>query len=152
MSISFARGGLAQVAIVVRDIEQAKTRWALLLGVSPPETVTTEPGDVCRMSYNGQPSNAQCKLTFFDLGGVQLELIEPLGGRSTWQEVLDRRGEGLHHIAFWTDEMASSAAILGEAGANMVQRGDMGEGQYAYFDGEERLGCMIELLEKKRKE
>jgi len=32
----------------------------------------------------------------------------------------------------------------------MIQRGDMGEGQYAYFDAEARLGVTLELLERKR--
>ena len=148
----FGQNKLAQVAIVVRDIEAAKKRWAAVLQSDLPNTIVTQPGDQVRMSFGGNPSNAQCKLAFFDLGGVQLELIEPMGGDSTWQEVLDRKGEGMHHIAFWTEDMADSVAGLKESGVNLVQRGDMGDGQYAYFDGEEQLGCVVELLEHKRTE
>jgi hypothetical protein len=32
--------------------------------------------------------------------GLSIELIEPDGKPSTWQEFLDIRGEGIHHIAF----------------------------------------------------
>ena len=152
MPSPFGQNKLAQVAIVVRDIEAAKVRWAGVLGVDTPNTITTQPGNDCRMTYAEQPSNAQCHLAFFDLGGVQLELIQPLGGQSTWQEGLDKKGESVHHIAFWTENMADSAAGLRENGVNLVQRGDMGEGQYAYFDAEDQLGCVVELLEQKRTE
>ena len=152
MGTAFGENKLAQVAIVVRDIESAEKRWASALQVGLPDTIVTQPGEEVRMSFSGRPSNAQCKLAFFDLGGVQLELIEPLGGDSTWQEVLDRRGEGVHHVAFWTEDMAASARDLRGRGVNLVQRGDMGEGQYAYFDGEKELGCVVELLERKRTE
>lgn len=140
---------LAQVAIVVKDIEAAKQRWAAVLGVEPPNTIVTQPGDEVRMSFRGAPSNAQTKLAFFDLGGVQLELIEPMGGQSTWQEGLER-GEGVHHLAFWVEDLPGVTAALGAHGVTQIQRGDMGEGQYAYYDADKPLGVTVELLERKR--
>ncbi|MCS7310761.1 MAG: VOC family protein [Armatimonadetes bacterium] len=143
---------LAQVAIVVRDIEEACQRWARILGQPVPNIITTQPGNEVHMTYRGLPSNAQAKLAFFQLGPVQLELIEPIGEPSTWKEALDQDGESVHHIAFWTEDMQSSAQFLREQGIPLVQRGDMGEGQYAYFDAREQLGVQIELLERVRKE
>ncbi len=149
---SLANKKLAQVAFVTRDIERAKVRWAALLGVDPPSTIVTSPGSASRMTSHGIPSDATCKLAFFDLGGVQLELIEPIGeGSSTWHEGL-QEGEGFHHIAFWTDNMAETFHTLGEHGAPMVQRGDMGDGQFAYFDGRGALLTRIEVLESNRTE
>ncbi len=150
--MSDALGGakLAQVALVVKDIEASARRWAALLDVPVPNVITTAPGLEVEQTYKGVPSGAQAKLAFFQLGPVQLELIEPLGGDSTWQEVLDRKGEGFHHIAFWVEGMQRSVDYLREHGIPMVQRGDMGEGQYAYFDAEEPLGVTLELLERKR--
>lgn len=141
---------LAQVAIVVRDIEEASRRYAEVLGLPVPNVITTEPGLQVEMTYKGEASDARAKLAFFDLGGVQLELIQPLGGASTWQEALDRNGEGVHHLAFWVEGMQRSVDFLKTQGIPMVQRGDMGEGQYAYFDAEDSLHVALELLEKKR--
>lgn len=141
---------LAQVAIVVRDIEAATRRWADVLGMPVPQVITTSPGLDVEQTYRGVPSNAQAKLAFFQLGQVQLELIEPIGDGSTWKEVLDRKGEGFHHLAFWVEGMQQSVDFLRERGIPMVQRGDMGDGQYAYFDAEESLGVTLELLERKR--
>lgn len=142
---------VAQIAIVVHDIEEACKRWAQILGQPVPNVIVTQPGNEVNMTYRGQPSNAQAKLAFFNLGQVQLELIEPVGEPSTWKEALDRNGESVHHIAFWTEDMQASAEFLKQHGIPLVQRGDMGEGQYAYFDAQQQLGLQIELLERVRK-
>lgn len=142
---------VAQIAIVVRDIEEACKRWSVILGQPIPNVIITQPGTEVNMTYRGQESNAQAKLAFFNLGQVQLELIEPIGEHSTWKEALDKNGESVHHIAFWVEDMQASVDFLKQHGIAMIQRGDMGEGQYAYFDAEERLGVQLELLERVRK-
>ncbi|AIE85705.1 VOC family protein [Fimbriimonas ginsengisoli] len=148
--MSLGNKKLAQVAIVVKDMELAVQRWAAVLGVDPPNIIVTDPGSEVNGTYRGKPTNDRAKLAFFDIGCVQLELIEPIGKDSAWYEGYDKRGESLHHIAFWTDDMRQSKTFLDEHGVTMIQRGDMGDGQYAYFDGQEQIGTMIELLEQKR--
>jgi len=73
---------LAQVAIVVKDIEEAVRTWSQMLAVPPPQIITTKPGNEVNGVYRDEPTNDQAKLAFFDLGGVQLELIEPIGTQS----------------------------------------------------------------------
>ena len=141
---------LAQVAIVVHNIDEASRRWADILGQPVPNVIVVQPGDEVNMTHRGQPSNAQARLAFFNLGQVQLELIEPMGGASTWQEALDENGESVHHLAFWVEGMQRSVDFLKSRDIAMLQRGDMGEGQYAYLDAQDRLGVVLELLEKKR--
>jgi methylmalonyl-CoA/ethylmalonyl-CoA epimerase len=150
MSENLGSTTLAQVAIVVHNIEEAARRYADILGLPVPEPIVTGPGLEANQTYRGVPSDARAKLAFFSVGQVQIELIEPLGGASTWQEVLDRKGEGVHHIAFWVEGMQKSVDFLKSRGIPMVQRGDMGEGQYAYFESEPQLGVMLELLEHVR--
>lgn len=150
MSTHLGSTTVAQIAIVVRNIEASMERYAAILGVPVPEIIITAPGLEVHQSYNGEPSNAQAKLAFFQLGQVQLELIEPLGGASTWQAVLDEKGEGVHHIAFWVEGMQRSVDFLKSHDIPMIQRGDMGEGQYAYFDSVAPLGVTLELLERVR--
>ena len=143
---------VAQIALVVKNIEESAKNYAEILGLPVPPIYTTDPGLQVEQTYMGQPSDARAKLAFFDVGQVQIELIEPIGAPSTWQECLDRKGEGVHHIAFWVEGMQKSVDFLKSKGIPMVQRGDMGEGQYAYFDAEPQLGLTLELLEKVREE
>lgn len=141
---------LAQVAIVVRDIEAAIDKWTALLGCERPSKMTTEPGLTRNQNVDGQPSDAQAHLAFFDLGGVQLELIQPLGGESSWQKILDERGEGVHHIAFWTEDMRQTQEAIAPYGP-LWHIGDMGGGgQFAYFKTEPELGVTLEILEGKK--
>jgi methylmalonyl-CoA/ethylmalonyl-CoA epimerase len=150
MTENLGSNTLAQVAIVVHNIEEAAKRYADILGLPVPEPIVTAPGLEVHQTYRGAPSDARAKLAFFSVGQVQIELIEPLGGASTWQEVLDRKGECVHHIAFWVEGMQKSVNFLKSRGIPMIQRGDMGEGQYAYFDAEAQLGVTLELLEHVR--
>jgi catechol 2,3-dioxygenase-like lactoylglutathione lyase family enzyme len=144
---------LAQIAFVVRDIEASKARWAALLGVDVPGTIVTDPGNAVNATYRGAPTNDQAKLAFFDLGGVQLELIEPMGTDSAWAEGLDSKGERFHHLAFCVESVAEAKEYLDGHGVTLIQRGDAGGGgggEYAYFDGQEHFSAMIELLAAKR--
>ncbi|MGD8463770.1 MAG: VOC family protein [Anaerolineae bacterium] len=138
---------VTQVGIVVQDIE-AKTRaWAEVLGQPVPEIMITDTYELAQTEYKGQPSNARAKLAFFKLGHVELELIEPVGRPSTWQDQLDEHGDSLHHLAFEIQGMSEKVAYLEAKGLSLVQRGEYPGGRYAYIDGNAQLGAILELLE-----
>lgn len=138
---------VCQIAIVVRDIEQAARRYADLFGVPVPEAHTTDTEDKTHIRYRGRPTPARAKLAFVQMGQISLELIEPIGGPSTWQEFLDSHGEGVHHIAFRVTGMDEVLAHLNGKGMATAQRGDYTGGRYAYVDAAETLGVNLELLE-----
>lgn len=136
-----------QIGVVVADIGAAVQAWAQLLGVEPPAIIVTDPVDTAHTKYKGQPTPAQAKLAFFDLGQVTLELIQPLGEPSTWNDQLVDHGSSLHHIAFDVKGMDEQIKGLEEHGMTLVQRGDYTGGRYAYVDGQKQFGAVIELLE-----
>jgi hypothetical protein len=138
---------ITQVGIMVRDIETKAQAWADMLGLPVPEIIITDTADLAHTEYQGEATPARAKLAFFHLGQVDLELIEPIGGPSTWQEQLDRHGESLHHLAFVIKGMKEKVAYLEAKGIPLVQRGDYTGGRYAYLDGTAQLGAVLELLE-----
>ena len=138
---------LTQVGLIVRDIEATSRAYADLLGMDVPRWFWTDSKDVAHTRYRGQPTQARAKLAFFSLGGVQLELIEPDGEPSTWQEFLDTHGEGVHHIAFQIAGMADQVALLDGLGMPLVQSGEYTGGRYAYIDSAPQLKVILELLE-----
>ena len=138
---------VCQIGLVVRDIERSTKAYADLFGVQVPDWSLTGPEEVAHTRYRGQPTQARAKLAFFQLGSVSLELIEPLGGPSTWREFLETNGEGVHHIAFRIQGMAEQVGILDKRGMPPVQRGDYAGGHYAYIDSAPQLGVILELLE-----
>jgi methylmalonyl-CoA/ethylmalonyl-CoA epimerase len=136
-----------QIGLVVHNIEEAAQAWSLLLGVPCPDIIVTDPVDLAHTEYQDQPTLARAKLTFFQMGQVTLELIEPIGEPSTWNDQLVTHGQSLHHIAFEVKGMTETLSVLAEHGLPLVQRGEYQGGRYAYVDGQQRYGTVIELLE-----
>lgn len=138
---------ITQVGLVVRDIEARARDWSEVLGLPMPNVIVTDTYEKARTEFRGQPTEARAKLAFFHMGQVDVELIEPIGENSTWREELERRGDSLHHIAFRVEGMGEILSYLEGAGVPLVQRGEYTGGRYAYVDGSERLGTILELLE-----
>lgn len=141
---------MAQVCIIVKDIEEAKNKFAEFLGLPVPEHIESGDYNVTQTEYMGEPApEAKCYLAFFEVGpSLQIELIQPNGVPSTWQEHLDKHGEGMHHIGFDVADMPKSVENCEEFGMKVVQRGKYGDGtgEYTYLDATDSLKCVIELL------
>jgi len=138
---------VTQIGLIVGDIEATIQVWSAILGVSAPEILVTGLVEEAQTEYQGHSTPARAKLAFFDLGTITLELIEPIDEPSTWNDQLVAHGPSLHHIAFEVKGMSDSLAALAEHGLPLVQRGEYEGGRYAYVDGSERFGAIIELLE-----
>lgn len=144
---------VTQVAIVCRDVEATSKRWAAVLGVDPPQIRTTRPGREVEVLFKGHPSNGQAKLAFIKLGQVTLELIQPVGGDTSWQQFLDQNGEGVQHIAFQVADVQKSVKGFGDGGMPVLHQGryDDGSGTYTYIDSAKALGVTLELLHSEPK-
>lgn len=138
---------VTQVGVIVADIEAKAKAWADLLGVPVPEVIITDGFDLAQTEYKGEATLARAKLAFFNLGQVDLELIEPIDSPSTWKDQLDQHGDSLHHIAFVINGMQKKVAYLNTNGIPLIQRGEYTGGRYAYVDGTGSLGMILELLE-----
>lgn len=142
---------LTQVGFIVRDIEVSKRKFAAFFGVEAPECIDGGRYEVTGTTVQGEPApDANCLMAFFDVGEhIQIELIQPNGVKSTWQDFLDEHGEGIHHIAFNVKGMDEKIAACEAAGMKCVQRGKYGggNGEYAYMDANADLKCFLELLE-----
>ncbi|MGE5528523.1 MAG: VOC family protein [Patescibacteria group bacterium] len=136
-----------QIGLIVRDIERSARVYADLFGVAVPPITVTDPPAFSHAEYMGKPTEARAKLAFFQLGQVSLELIEPIGGPSTWRDFLESKGEGLHHVAFEVQGMDGVLADMAARGYPLIQRGDYTGGRYAYLDTQDALGAILELLE-----
>ena len=141
---------VTQVGIVVKDIEATARAWSQLLGLPMPAIKVTGPVEQAQTEYRGERTPARAKLAFFPLGQVTVELIEPLGGPSTWQEHLDAHGESVHHIAFEVQGMKDRLACLPASDVPLLQKGEYTGGRYAYVDSADKLGVTLELLENDR--
>jgi catechol 2,3-dioxygenase-like lactoylglutathione lyase family enzyme len=138
---------IVQVGLVVPDVEEAVRAWVPLLGIPRPEVIVTDKVEIAHTEYRKSSTPARAKIAFIKLGQVTLELIQPVGEPSTWQDQLNTHGPSVHHIAFEVTGMPERLAEMAEHGLPLIQRGDYRGGRYAYVDGQKRFGTVVELLE-----
>ena len=142
---------IVQVGFVVKDVEASKRKFAEFLGVEVPPNIDSGKYEITQTTVEGAPApKAGCLMAFFDVGpSLQLELIQPNGEKSTWQDFLDTNGEGIHHLAFKIEGMDEKIISCENSGMKCLQRGKYsdGSGEYAYMDASNDLKCIIELLE-----
>lgn len=139
---------VTQVGIIVKDIEKSIDNYVQVFGLKErPTPIVTGPLEEAKTELRGQPTPARAKLAFINMGQVTIELIEPDGNPSTWQEHLDTHGESVHHIAFQIKGTDEVVAYLNAQGVPTVQQGQYTGGMYSYMDSAPKLGVMLELLE-----
>jgi len=134
-----------QIGIVVRDLDEKVKAWSALLGSEPTLYVTTQGYEQAGTLYNGEPTEAKLRVAVFQVGDMELELMEPIDGPGVWSEYLEERGDCLHHIGFKSDDLQAGIDALAEQDIPVVQRAEYPVGYYAYFRSEPQLGTIIEL-------
>ena len=92
--------GFCQINIIVKDIELAAKKWAELLGIPVPEIRINHLEGNENYTYRGQPVSCDLKVCDIPMNGFVIELHQPIGGPSSFQEFLDKHGNGVHHIGF----------------------------------------------------
>jgi len=100
-------GPLDHVGIAVRRLDEGIARYQLL-GLGP-ESIEDLPAEGVRAA-------------FLPAGDVRLELLESTRADSAIATFLERRGEGLHHVAFQVDDVREAIASAEIAGFRLVDR------------------------------
>ncbi len=140
-------GEVRQLGYVVRDIEAEMRRWIEILGVGP--WFYAERVPPTGFFHRGQDSSAERSVALANSGALQIELIQQRNDApSMYLEFLEKHGEGLQHVAFWTTSYDADMARLAKQGLHPVMGGEVGAGgRYAYFDTEFHPGTVVELSE-----
>lgn len=139
---------IVQVGIVVADVEATARAWSRILGLPMPEIRITDEFDFAHTQYQGTPTFARARLAFLNVGQMDIELLEPIGGPSAWHDHLQQHGPSMHHVAFEIAGMGEKRAFLDDQGLKLLQSGEFVGGRYACFDSQARLGAILELLER----
>ena len=141
-----------QVAVVVRDLDEAMRRYSETLGIGPWRVYTFTADWIRDMTFRGRKQSYSMRLALADVGDMSYELIEPLDGPSTYREFLDARGEGLHHLGYFVEDLDAAIADMDARGFAVLQggrgNGVDGDGGYAYFETDDALGCILEAIER----
>jgi methylmalonyl-CoA/ethylmalonyl-CoA epimerase len=85
---------LEHIGIAVKNLEEANAQFAKLLG---------------RNHYKIEEVESEgVKTSFFEIGGVKIELLEASKADSPIAKFIEKRGEGIHHLAFEVKDIKES--------------------------------------------
>jgi catechol 2,3-dioxygenase-like lactoylglutathione lyase family enzyme len=138
--------GINQVAIVVKDVQKVAENYWNILGIGPWDIYAWEAPLVYDRTYHGKPSWAREKIALAQVGGVQLELCQPIDGDSVYQDFLMEHGEGLHHLNFLVDDVDETAGILIKEGFSSLKSERFREGGAVNYIDIKPLGAIWEVF------
>lgn len=90
------------------------------------------------------------RIRFIQLGSLPLELIQPAEGKTPARDFLNKRGQGMFHVAFNVEGFNKEKAKMLEKGALIVLSAQRPEGDLAYFEPPEAgSNIIMELIERR---
>jgi|GEM_PF-246496 len=106
ISMSATIQKIDHLGIAVKSLEVSRAYYEKTLGLTggPVEEVPSQ----------------KVRTVFFACGEVHLELLEPTDPESPIAKFIEAKGEGIHHIAFATDDIAGQLAQAKESGARLI--------------------------------
>jgi methylmalonyl-CoA/ethylmalonyl-CoA epimerase len=139
---------LCHVGIVVRDMAAAAISFESRWGVS---TVRVFDLDCADATFRGNPTRLRARYGFLATGASEIELIQPLDDApNPYNEFLSEHGEGVHHLAYIVDSIATHTDHLSRElstadGVVLDAALPMG-GRFVYLE-DLAYGPVIELIE-----
>jgi len=97
---------IAHIGIAVRSLDQVLPFYTEQLGLT---LLGTE-----------EVASEQVRVAFLEIGESRIELLEPLSADSPIAKYIEKRGEGIHHIALDVDDVDARLATLKENGVPLI--------------------------------
>lgn len=110
--------------------------------------------DVLKLPLLGieEVESQKVKVAFLKAGETKLELLEPTSENSTIASFIEKRGEGIHHIALGVESIEARIIEMKEQGIRMIDdqpRLGAGGAHIAFMHPKSTAGVLYELCEKK---
>jgi methylmalonyl-CoA/ethylmalonyl-CoA epimerase len=128
--------GINHIAMVVPEMEQALSFWRDTLGL-PLQGIQDVPEQAARIA-------------FLPAGGGEVELVQPVTPDSGVAKFLQKRGPGIHHICFETDDLDGMVELLKAKGVRLIGEKpttNAGGQRMIFVHPESAGGVLVELYE-----
>ena len=142
---------VSQIGIVVRDMQRAVDYYSSVFGLGPFTVYEFAPEKHC---YMEEPSPIKFQLGKAMLGDIELELIQPIEGKSHHKEFLATVGEGLQHLGFNVPNYDEVFEKFVQEGFKPLMRAESyvptykGTVRACYFDTRRVGGVLFEIIWK----
>ena len=139
-------GPPVQIAYAVSDIFRGVDKWIKDFGAGP--FFIAEHIPIKNVIYRGQPSELDITVAYGQWGEIMIELVQDNGeGPSIIRDLYPPQKSGLHHLAYFVNDMDLVSAKLVEEGYVLAMSGQAGENRFQFFDAISEMGHFIEIYE-----
>ncbi len=124
------------LGIAVRSIAEARKFYEDVLGL------------VCEREE--VVASQRVRTAFFTVGEIHIELLEPTSEESPIAGFLEKKGEGIHHIAYQTDDISSQLETARQHGCRLINEAPVegaGGKQVAFLHPKSTFGVLTEFCE-----
>ncbi len=129
---------IEHIGIAVKNLEESNTLYEALFGNPPYKMETVESEGV--------------NTSFFKMGESKIELLEATNENSAIAKFIERKGEGIHHIAYAVTDIKAELKRLKEAGFTLInEEPKMGADNkwVAFLHPKSTNGVLIELCQER---
>lgn len=99
---------IEHIGVAVKSIEEKLPYYEGVLGLKCYNIETVE--------------DQKVKTAFFKIGQTKIELLEPTSEESTVAKFIEKRGEGIHHIAFATQGVEEALREAESKGVQLIDQ------------------------------
>ena len=138
---------ITQLGIVVRNIYEKVKTYETLYNIGPWEIMDGNKGfaeEAQDLTVHGKRQDFKVSLAKASVGGLELELIQPLDAYSVYAEFLREHGEGIQHISVITDAKAFKQEMQARNVESIMSGYVPGVEKFEYFDTVDDIGVAIE--------
>ena len=139
-------GPPVQIAYAVSDIFRGVDKWIKDFGAGP--FFIAEHIPIKNVIYRGQPSELDITVAYGQWGEIMIELVQDNGeGPSIIRDLYPPQKSGLHHLAYFVDDMDLVSSKLVKQGYVLAMTGQAGENRFQFFDAISEMGHFLEIYE-----
>ena len=139
----------AQIAWVVKDITVAERFFREAMGIGNFSKAQIIRLEEFKGTYYGEPCDAESLVSIAYSGGTFIELIQPLSGRSIFQDYLNKNPTGgVHHIAY-SIPVANLDKVISEMankGIPVITSVNHPIANIVFFDTSKDIGVFTEVM------
>ncbi|WP_010287800.1 methylmalonyl-CoA epimerase [Kurthia massiliensis] len=125
------------IGIAVKDLDARISYYTDVLGMKLEKVEEVE--------------SEQVKVAFLDGGNTHIELLEPLSEKSAIHGYLEKRGEGIHHIALKVKNIEAEMERMANEGARLLSdKPKIGAGgaKVVFIHPKSSFGVLYELVDR----
>jgi methylmalonyl-CoA/ethylmalonyl-CoA epimerase len=129
-------GRIDHIGVAVEDLDQAVALYRDRLGMREQHRETVEEQGV--------------EAVLLEIGDGHVELLSPLGSETAVGRFLEKRGPGIHHVAYQTDDIDSALESARSAGLSLIDeepRIGIRNSRVAFVHPKSTGGVLTEIVE-----